>query len=116
MTVNASLAIPISAAPHMNWRQQSCDELRADVTESDDPIFRGRPDYYDPSGRFRGRATGIQCADATLVPAIFGVMGCAAGATLLAVVDAPIPLVIVLGVFGAVAGVDIIVVITQAPR
>lgn len=83
---------------------------------SDDPSLRGRPGYHDPLAGFGGAPPAYSALTLRLVLAVFGVVMCAAGATLFAIVDAPVALVVAFAVFGLVAVVDIVVVVHRKRR
>jgi hypothetical protein len=83
---------------------------------TDDSRFRGRPDFHDPLAGFGGAPAAHSALTLRLVLAIFGTLVCAAGAALFAVVDAPVALVLVFAVFGAVAVIDLVVIIRRKRR
>jgi Family of unknown function (DUF6343) len=83
---------------------------------ADDSHFRGRPDFHDPLAGIGGAPAAYSALTLRLVLAIFGALVCAAGAALFAVVDAPVALVVVFAVFGAVAVVDLVVIIRRKRR
>ena len=83
---------------------------------TDDSRFRGRPDYHDPLAGLGGAPAAYSALTLRLVLAIFGALVCAAGAALFAIVDAPVALVVVFAVFGAVAVVDLVVIIRRKRR
>jgi hypothetical protein len=83
---------------------------------SKDPSFRGHPDYHDPLAGFGGAPPAYSALTLRLVLAVFGVVVCAGGAALFASVNAPTPLVVVFALFGAVAVVDIVIVVRRKRR
>jgi hypothetical protein len=82
----------------------------------DDSRFRSRPDFHDALAGFGGAPAAYSALTLRLVLAIFGALVCAVGAALFAVVDAPVALVVVFAVFGAVAVVDLAVIIRRKRR
>jgi hypothetical protein len=77
---------------------------------------RDYADYHDPLAGFGGAPRAYSALTLRLVLATFGVVVCCAGAVIFALVGAPVFIVVVLGVFAAVAVVDIGVIIRRKRR
>ena len=77
---------------------------------------RGLPDYHDPTAGFGGAAPAQSALTLRLILAVFGLIVCVAGGIAVLVVGAPLWAAVVLFVLGAVALVDLVVVIRRKAR
>ena len=77
---------------------------------------RGLPDYHDPTAGFAGAAPAQSALTLRLILAAFGLVVCVAGGVLLLLAGVPVWIAVVLFVLGAVALVDLGVVIRRKAR
>jgi len=77
---------------------------------------RGLPGYHDPTAGLGGAAPAQSALTLRLVLAIFGLVVCVAGGAAVLAVGAPVWAAIVLFVLGAVAVVDLVVIIRRKAR
>jgi hypothetical protein len=77
---------------------------------------RGLPDYHDPTAGFAGAPPAQSALTLRLVLAVFGLVVCVAGGILFLAVGAPVWGAVVLFLLGAVALVDIVVIVRRKAR
>ena len=77
---------------------------------------RGLPDYHDPTAGFAGAPPAQSALTLRLVLAVFGVIVCVAGGILFLAAGLPVWTAVVLFVFGAVALVDLVVIVRRKAR
>jgi hypothetical protein len=77
---------------------------------------RGLPGYHDPTAGFGGAAPAQSALTLRLVLAVFGVVVCVAGGIAVLALDAPTWAAAVLFLLGAVAVVDIVVIVRRKAR
>ena len=77
---------------------------------------RGLPDYHDPTAGFAGAPPAQSALTLRLILAVFGLIVCVAGGIAVLALDAPVWGAIVLFVLGAVALVDLVVIIRRKAR
>ena len=77
---------------------------------------RGLPDYHDPTAGFAGAPPAQSALTLRLVLAAFGLIVCLAGGILFLAAGLPVWTAVVLFVFGAVALVDLVVIIRRKAR
>ena len=77
---------------------------------------RGLPDYHDPTAGFAGAPPAQSALTLRLVLAAFGLVVCIAGGILFLAAGLPVWTAVVLFVFGAVALVDLVVIIRRKAR
>ncbi|TFV89884.1 DUF6343 family protein [Blastococcus sp. CT_GayMR16] len=77
---------------------------------------RGLPDYHDPTAGFAGAPPAQSALTLRLVLAVFGVLVCVAGGIAVLAVGAPTWAAVVLFVLGAIALVDIVVIVRRKAR
>jgi Flp pilus assembly protein TadB len=77
---------------------------------------RGLPDYHDPTAGFAGAPPAQSALTLRLILAVFGVLVCVAGGIAVLAVGAPMWAAVVLFVLGAIAVVDIVVIVRRKAR
>jgi Flp pilus assembly protein TadB len=77
---------------------------------------RGLPDYHDPTAGFAGAPPAQSALTLRLVLAAFGLLVCVAGGVLFLAAGLPVWTAVVLFVLGAVALVDLVVVVRRKAR
>jgi hypothetical protein len=77
---------------------------------------RGLPDYHDPTAGFAGAPPAQSALTLRLVLAAFGLVVCVAGGILFLAAGLPVWTAVVLFTFGAVALVDLVVIIRRKAR
>ena len=77
---------------------------------------RGLPDYHDPTAGFAGAPPAQSALTLRLVLAAFGLVVCVAGGVVLLLAGVPVWVAVVFFVLGAVALVDLAVVIRRKAR
>jgi heme A synthase len=77
---------------------------------------RGLPDYHDPTAGFAGAPPAQSALTLRLVLAAFGLVVCLAGGILFLAAGLPVWTAVVLFAFGAVALVDVVVIIRRKAR
>ncbi|TQN44379.1 hypothetical protein FHU33_3881 [Blastococcus colisei] len=77
---------------------------------------RGLPDYHDPTAGFAGARPAQSALTLRLVLAVFGLVVCIAGGLAWLATDLPTWPGVVLLVLGAVAAVDIVVIVRRKAR
>jgi Flp pilus assembly protein TadB len=77
---------------------------------------RGLPDYHDPTAGFAGAPPAQSALTLRLVLAAFGLVVCLAGGILFLAAGLPVWTAVVLFVLGAVALVDLVVVVRRKAR
>jgi hypothetical protein len=77
---------------------------------------RGLPDYHDPTAGFAGAPPAQSALTLRLVLAAFGLVVCIAGGILFLAAGLPVWTAVVLFVFGAVALVDLVIIIRRKAR
>ena len=77
---------------------------------------RGLPDHHDPTAGFAGAPPAQSALTLRLLLAIFGLLVCVAGGIAVLAVGAPVWPAVVLFVLGAVALVDMVVIIRRKAR
>ena len=77
---------------------------------------RGLPDYHDPTAGFAGAPPAQSALNLRLVLAAFGLVVCVAGGILFLAAGLPVWTAVVLFTFGAVALVDLVVIIRRKAR
>jgi Flp pilus assembly protein TadB len=83
---------------------------------SRDDYERGLPDYHDPTAGFAGAPPAQSALTLRLVLAVFGLAVCVAGGILFLAFGLPVWGAVVLFVLGAVALVDIVVIVRRKAR
>jgi Flp pilus assembly protein TadB len=77
---------------------------------------RGLPDYHDPTAGFAGAPPAQSALTLRLVLAAFGLLVCVAGGILFLAAGLPVWTAVVLFVLGAVALVDLVVIVRRKAR
>ncbi len=78
---------------------------------------RGLPDYHDPTAGFGGAPPAQSALTLRLILAIFGLVVCVVGGiVLLPLEPVPVAFPVVLFVLGAIAAVDIVVILRRKAR
>jgi Flp pilus assembly protein TadB len=77
---------------------------------------RGLPDYHDPTAGFAGAPPAQSALTLRLILAAFGLVVCVAGGVVLLLAGVPVWVAVVFFVLGAVALVDLAVVIRRKAR
>jgi hypothetical protein len=77
---------------------------------------RGLPDYHDPTAGFGGAAPAQSALTLRLVLAAFGLVVCVAGGIVFLAAGLPVWAAVVLFVLGAVALVDLVVIVRRKSR
>jgi Flp pilus assembly protein TadB len=77
---------------------------------------RGLPDYHDPTAGFGGAPPAQSALTLRLVLAVFGLLVCVAGGIVLLAAGVPVWVAVVFFVLGAVALVDLVVVVRRKAR
>ncbi len=77
---------------------------------------RGLPDHHDPTAGFAGARPAQSALTLRLVLAVFGLIVCIGGGLGWLAADLPVWPAVVLFVLGAVAAVDIVVIIRRKAR
>ena len=77
---------------------------------------RGLPDYHDPTAGFAGAPPAQSALTLRLVLAVFGLMVCVAGGIVFLAAGLPVWAAVVLFVLGAVALVDLVVIVRRKAR
>jgi membrane protein implicated in regulation of membrane protease activity len=77
---------------------------------------RGLPGYHDPTAGFAGAAPAQSALTLRLVLAVFGLLVCVAGGILFLAAGLPTWTAVVLFVFGAIALVDLVVIVRRKAR
>jgi Flp pilus assembly protein TadB len=77
---------------------------------------RGLPDYHDPTAGFAGAPPAQSALTLRLVLAAFGLLVCVAGGVLFLAAGLPVWTAVVLFVLGAVALVDLVVIVRRKVR
>ena len=77
---------------------------------------RGLPDHHDPTAGFAGAPSAQSALTLRLILAVFGVLVCVAGGIAVLAVGAPMWAAVVLFVLGAIAVVDIVVIVRRKAR
>jgi Family of unknown function (DUF6343) len=77
---------------------------------------RGLPDYHDPTAGFAGAAPAQSALTLRLVLAVFGLAVCVLGGVGWLATDLPAWPAVVLFVLGAIAVVDIVVIVRRKAR
>jgi hypothetical protein len=77
---------------------------------------RGLPDHHDPTAGFAGAAPAQSALTLRLILALFGVVVCGAGGLGWLTTELPVWPAVVLFVLGAVAVVDVVVILRRKAR
>ena len=77
---------------------------------------RGLPDHHDPTAGFAGAPPAQSALTLRLILAVFGVLVCVAGGIAVLAIGAPMWAAVVLFVLGAIAVVDIVVIVRRKAR
>jgi Flp pilus assembly protein TadB len=77
---------------------------------------RGLPDHHDPTAGFGGAPPAQSALTLRLVLAVFGLLVCVAGGIAFLTAGAPVWAAVVLFVLGAVAVVDLVVIVRRKAR
>jgi Flp pilus assembly protein TadB len=77
---------------------------------------RGLPDHHDPTSGFGGAPPAQSALTLRLVLAVFGLVVCVAGGILFLAARLPVWSAVVLFVLGAVALVDLVVIVRRKAR
>lgn len=101
-------------------RNHSADAPSGDDRSSDglsrEDYQRGLPDYHDPLAGFGGARPAQSALTLRLILAIFGLVVCVAGGIVVLAAGVPVWFAVVLFVLGAIALVDIVIIIRRKAR